>query len=59
MKSFRKKRTFSIFIINFLFLVDQWTQLCFLREEIICHNGFGLATHSSWWTVALIVWREF
>ena len=47
----------SIFII--FFLVDQWTQLCFLKQEIICHNVFGLAIHSLQWTVALIVWREF
>ena len=40
-------------------VVDQWTQLCFSRQEIICHNIFGLATHSLQWMVALIVWREF
>ena len=47
----------STFII--IFLVDQWTQLCFLRQEIICHNVSGLAIYSLQWMVALIVWREF
>ena len=44
----------STFIYLF-FLVDQWTQLCFLRQEIICYNIFGLAIHSLQWTVVLIV----
>ena len=52
-----KRSTFIIII--FFFLVDHWTHLCFLRQEIICHNIFGLAIHSSQWMVALIVWREF
>ena len=56
-----KRNTFIIiiFIIYIFILVDQWTQLCFLRQEIICHNVFGLVIHSSRWMVALIVWREF
>ena len=42
MKIFKR----STFIYLLFILVDQWTQLCFLRQEIICHNIFGLAIHS-------------
>ena len=58
-----KRSTFItvIFMIYFYYfsLVDQWTQLCFPRQEIICHNIFGLVIHFSQWTVVLTVWREF
>ena len=49
------KEVLLLLLLLFLFLVDQWTQLCFLRQEIICQNVFGLAIHSLWWRVALIV----
>ena len=36
-------------------LVDQWIQLCFLRQVIIFHNIFGLAIHSLQWMIVLIM----
>ena len=35
-------------------LVDQWIQLCFLKQEIIFHNVSGLAIPSLQWTAVLI-----
>ena len=50
-----KRSTFVFLFVS----VDQWTQLCFPRQEIICHNVFGLTIYSLQWMVVLIVWREF
>ena len=36
-------------------LVDQWIQLCFLKQEITFHNVFGLAILSLQWMAVLIV----
>ena len=42
--------------VTFVFvLVDQWIQLCFLKQEIIFHNVSGLATLSLQWMAVLIV----
>ena len=50
------KRSIFITIIFIVFLlVDQWTQLCFLRQGIIYHNVFGLPIPSLQWTVVSIV----
>ena len=48
MKTF--KRSTFVFV-----LVDQWIQLCFLKQEITFHNVFGLAICSLQWMVVLIV----
>ena len=44
---------FSLFLL--FHLVDLWTQLCFIKHEIICHNVSGSAGHSLQWMVALTV----
>ena len=47
---------FIIIIIFLLFiLVDLWTQLCSIKQGIICHNISGLLGRSSQWKGALTV----
>ena len=50
-----QKNDFFFFIL--FILVDLWTQLCSIKQGIICHNASGLLGHSSQWMVALTVYE--
>ena len=46
---FAKEALLLLLFLLYFFLVDQWTQLYFPRQEIIYHNIFGLAIPSLQW----------